>query len=487
MYSDDFDSTPHIEAPRSSFKNCLMALISALVIVGMLGSAIAGVVWLTRSQSEAQAVMETLNPIIPTLAADPRLGAADTSGEETAVTAPTVESESTSLPDDRINRIVYVSADNHIATINPNGTDGRLLTEISRDYLFPAWSPAGNDIAVIANSASSAAVIQLRDGLEARETNLYFSRRQPVIYLYWSPDGRHLSFITNHPEGGLGLNIATPGESEESRLLALGQPFYWQWTADADQLFIHTGFSGRGARLTLIDVEGDGEGENVAEPGFFQSPGISADGRYWAYAEEVSADSRWVVVADTQSGELQREQHGGQVALSWSPTTNQLAFISGDEGDFRFFGPLRLLDAVTGEMTLLSQDVVIAFFWSPDGRYVAYFTANQVREDEIQVNARQRLGKPGQQRGIEFRLFVVDVMTGEGLQLAAFRPTLTFLTQFLPYFDQYALSHRLWSPDSSALVLPIQVQDEARIFVVPVSGGQPQEIAVGDMAFWSQK
>jgi TolB protein len=57
----------------------------------------------------------------------------------------------------------------------------------------------------------------------------------------------------------------------------------------------------------------------------------------------------------------------------------------------------------------------------------------------------------------------------------------------LPYFDQYALSHRLWSPDSSALVLPIQVQDEARIFVVPVSGGQPQEIAVGDMAFWSQK
>ena len=487
MYSDDFDSTQQLEPSRSPFKNCLMALISALVIAGLLGSAIAGVVWLVRSQLEAQAVMETLNPIIPTLAANPRLDAADTPEEEMTVAESTFEPELTGLSADRINRIVYVSADSHIATISPDGADGRLLTEVSRNYLFPAWSPVSNDIAVIANSASSAAVIQLRDELEVRETNLYFSRRQPVIYLYWSPDGRHLSFITNHPQAGLGLNIATPGESEESRLLALGQPFYWQWTADAEQLFIHTGLRGSGARLTLIDVEGDGEGENIAEPGFFQSPGISADGRYWAYAEGVAADSSWLVVADTQSGELQRERHGGLVAMSWSPTANQLAFISGDEGDGRFYGPLRLWDAATGKTTLLTQDVVLAFFWSPDGRYVAYFTANQVRDDEIQVNARHHSGKPGQQRMIEFRLYVVDVTTGEGLQLAAFTPTLTFLAQFLPYFDQYALSHRLWSPDSTALVLPIQIEDESRIFVVPVNGGQPQEIAVGDMAFWSQQ
>jgi TolB protein len=131
--------------------------------------------------------------------------------------------------------------------------------------------------------------------------------------------------------------------------------------------------------------------------------------------------------------------------------------------------------------------MVLGFFWSPDGRYVAYFTANQVREEEIQVKADHRLSKPAQQFIIEFRLFVVDVTTGDGLQLAAFTPTVTFLSQFLPFFDQYALSHRLWSPDSTALVLPIQVQDEAHIFVVPVNGGQPQEIVQGDMAFWSQR
>jgi TolB protein len=485
MSPNDFDSIPQSEPSRSPFKNCLMGLISALVIIGLLGSAIAGVAWLIRSRLEAQVVMETINPIIPTLAANSQT--AGTPPGESAVAQPTLEHSSTGSAADRINRIVYVSADNHIATVSPNGTDGRLLTEMPRSYLFPAWSPVGKAIAVIANSASGTAVIQLQDEPGARVTALYFSSRQPVIYLYWSPDGRHLSFITEHPVGGLGLNIATPAESEESRLLALGQPFYWQWTADAGQLFIHTGLRGGGARLTLIDVEGDGEGENMAEPGFFQSPGISVDGRYWAYAEQGTADSSWLVVADTQSGELQREQHEGQVALGWSPTANQLAFISGDEGNGRFYGPLRLLDAATGEITWLTQDTVLAFFWSPDGRYVAYFTVNQVRDDEIQVTARRRLGKPAQQQALEFRLSVVDVTTGEGLQLAAFTPTLTFLSQFLPFFDQYALSHRLWSPDSTALVLPIQIQDEAHIFVVPVSGGQPQVVAVGDMAFWSQR
>ena len=488
MYSDDFDSyPPSIEPPRSPLKNCLMALISAVVIVGLLGSAIAGVVWLVRSRSEAQAVPETLNPLIPTLAASPHGEDAGTSDGEAAVSPSTSEFESALSSTDRINRIVYVTAEGRIATISPNGTNNRLLTDTARGYLFPAWSPAGADIAVIANGAAGSAVVQLSDVPEVEANNLYFSRAEAVIYLYWSPDGHYLSFITNHPTGGLGLNIVTPTEEDESRLLTLGQPFYWQWTADAQQLFIHTGFSGSDARLTLIDVEGDGEGENVAVPGLFQSPGISADGRYWAYAEEETADTNWLVLADTESGELQRERHGGQVALSWSPKANQLAFISGDEGDSRFYGPLRLFDAATGETTLLTHDIVLAFFWSPDGRYLAYFTATQARNDEIQVSARRSLTKPAQQRAIEFRLFVTDVTTGEGLQLAAFTPTFIFLSQFLPFFDQYAQSHRIWSPDSTALVLPIRVQDESRIFVVPVNGGQPQEIAVGDMAFWSQR
>ncbi|MCB8944171.1 MAG: PD40 domain-containing protein [Ardenticatenaceae bacterium] len=479
MIDDNFDLTPDPPEPTPSpWRNCLMTLITVLVIVGLLGSSIMGVLWLVHSRLEARQLTETVNPAIPTLAASPRLQA---EAGPTAVPLPPLSAA------DRLNRLVYVTTDGHIATMNPNGSDGRILTETRRNYLFPAWSPVGNDIAVIGNGRREAAIVYLQDSEEAAERTLYASSEQPAIYLYWSPNGRQLSFIASDADDGLELHIASLNEEAESRVLANGQPFYWQWTADAEQLFIHSGFQGSEARLTLLDAAGEGEGENIAAPGSFQSPGISADGRYWAYAEEVAAGTSWLVVADTQSGELHRERHGGQIAMGWSPTANQLAFISGSEEDGRFFGPLRLLDVATGETTMLSREVVLAFFWSPDGRYLAYFTAHSGSNSDLQAAMRQRLAKPAQQFSLQFGLSVVDVTTGEGLRLAEFTPTFIFLSQFLPFFDQYALSHRLWSPDSNALVLPMQVQDEPHIFVVPVGGGQPQDIAVGDMAFWSQR
>ena len=52
------------------------------------------------------------------------------------------------------------------------------------------------------------------------------------------------------------------------------------------------------------------------------------------------------------------------------------------------------------------------------------------------------------------------------------------------YFDQYALSHRLWSPQSDALVLPIQDGEVNQIAVIPLNG-EPRYLAEGDMPFWS--
>ncbi len=60
------------------------------------------------------------------------------------------------------------------------------------------------------------------------------------------------------------------------------------------------------------------------------------------------------------------------------------------------------------------------------------------------------------------------------------------LTQFIPYFDQYARSHRLWSPASDAVVLPL-VDDAgtSHITIVPADGSSPRSITEGVAAFWS--
>jgi hypothetical protein len=228
MYPDNFEPLPDENPPRSRFKSCLIGLLTAVVIIALLGTSVVGVLWFLRSRDDARVVTETLNPIIPTVAANPRPIATATPPLLATIVAETTSesAQPTTLSADAINRIVYVTADNRVATVNPDGSDGRLLTDTRRNYLFPAWSPAGNEIAVIANSQAGAAVVHLQDEIEGEENNLYFSNEDPAIYLYWSPDGRYLSFISNNADGGLGLQIADPRQTEESRLLTLGQPFY---------------------------------------------------------------------------------------------------------------------------------------------------------------------------------------------------------------------------------------------------------------------
>ena len=86
---------------------------------------------------------------------------------------------------------------------------------------------------------------------------------------------------------------------------------------------------------------------------------------------------------------------------------------------------------------------------------------------------------------------------GGGAMLPAVAPQLTtmldrpvrlsdlFVRQLLPFFDQYALSHSLWSPEADALVLPLVGDDErTRATIVPLDGGEPLPIAEGEVAFW---
>ena len=327
---------------------------------------------------------------------------------------------------------------------------------------------------------------------DASPEPLYADAERGPFYLYWSPDSRQVSFLASHPDG-MALHLVEADGSADSRLLTIGGPLYWQWTADSAQMLIHSGFSGETARLELIAADGDGTGDSLAAPGFFQAPGISADGRYLAYAEAMTGNSSLVVV-DNESDAVVEERHAGLVALAWSPTANQLAFTNGTEPDSAsFVGPLRLLDAATGDVRLITNESVVAFFWSPDGRYLAALTIFSRNEGDItaqlpRLPQKESASKPNQQRNLpQLRLLVYDVVADEGRVLLNFVPTFTFATQFLPFFDQYALSHRLWSPDSGSLVLPMIEDGRNQIFIINVVTGQKRFLAEGLMPFWSPR
>jgi hypothetical protein len=82
-------------------------------------------------------------------------------------------------------------------------------------------------------------------------------------------------------------------------------------------------------------------------------------------------------------------------------------------------------------------------------------------------------------------MWFVDVATGDILSDPQVLPGDRYVRGLMEYFDQYALSHRLWAPDSSSILLPQSGPDgTTHIDVFFPDGGQPVPID-GDIGFWS--
>lgn len=482
-----FPELPESDLPEKKQRphGCLIAL-TAVVIIALLGSALVSVAWFVlREQDEPeQPIVEPIAEATQTTAPNPTQ--TDTADFPTAVATENAETS------DSINRIAFVNNEGQIVTIGADGNDPRLLTEGDELYRFPAWSPSGDQIAAIGTTNLGSSVMVMQDAANSQNERLYFGARKAPFYLYWSPDSETVSFLANDPQG-MGLHLAAADGSSDSRLRSVGGPLYWQWSADSQQIMIHSGFSGPDSRLELIEAAGEEQGEQIADPGYFQAPGMSADGRLWVYAEAFDEIDSQVVVADTSSGGNQTQQHTGQTAMSLSPAENYLAFISPESpGSTDFVGPLKLMNVETGEVDILNRDPVIAFFWSPNGRYLAAIIPGNFRGDDINAASfsfeKEKTSKPSVQFNLPtLDLIIFDVETKEGTNLLSFTPTISFLTQMVPFFDQYALSHRIWSPTSDALVMPILEDGRSQIYIIPTNGGKKRLLAPGSMAFWSHQ
>ena len=81
-------------------------------------------------------------------------------------------------------------------------------------------------------------------------------------------------------------------------------------------------------------------------------------------------------------------------------------------------------------------------------------------------------------------MLFVDVASGKIGAQSVIVPGPLFINQFLTYFDQYSVSHQLWAPDSSSILLPIDAAGSTSIEVLPRTGDQARTFE-GAMAFWS--
>ena len=489
---------PHLpEEPQPQKQpGCLFRLITGFVILTLLASSMVSIAWFVRQGQDRQQKYSAVTPTNPLPTQKEELPALSTAAPLQSDPPASIRDGGNDLPPQ--NRILLVNNDGQIETVNPDGNERRILTGAEYNFQNPAWSPDGTKIAALGSNNEGSGIFLLEDNEEPSVVNeLFFGTELNPFYLYWSPDGNKISYLASQFGRQMSLNIVGAQAGEENQTIATGSPFFWNWTADSEQLLIHSGALPDDARLALIDNGGNDQIPKISDPGFFQAPGISPSGRFWAYSQLQNDGNSWLTIDNRQTGNLQTERHAGSLALSWSPTADKLAFISGeDDSQSSFWGPLRLIDAETGAMRVLSSNLVLAFFWSPDGQkivtisvpYNAAFEGDvEVRNTKLRHFAKNNMGtvKPVQSNAHTFSIAVINVEDGSGLELSEVNLPTGFLTQFLVFFDQYALSHTIWSPQSDAIVLPIVANNESQLTVIKTDSGRMHSIGAGRIAFWS--
>lgn len=443
----------------------------------------------------------TVGSLLALPAATPVVEATSTA-PTTAERAPTVADDSAeSPPPGTLNRLVIVDGGGRLITSAPDGSAQRILSRDGTIYQFPAWAPDGSALAVIGLSRQGAGVYVAQDCRPGERCSaesdpsasplipVYEAENNAPIYLYWSPDNRFVSFIANSTRGGLALHLGRP-DGSGAEVIATGQPFYWAWADSAEEILIHTGGVGAEGRLTFIDLTGAERGGQLAIPGYFQAPDISATGDYVAYARESATGARQIIIKGRADAAEQSTLHAGNTAIGWNPARDELAYISSAHRGGTF-GPLQIIDAATGARTLISDKLVVAFFWSPDGNRLAYLTPNfpDLLPEVADRTRRARLGdapQPVQDDSVLLDLWIVDFTRDETRLIATFEPNSLFTGQFLPFFDQYARSHRLWSPDSREIVLPVVEDGRSLLYRFSVDGPR-QLVREGVIAFWSRQ
>ncbi len=393
-------------------------------------------------------------------------------------------------------QIAVVRQDGSLWLTDADGQPTILAGGDAGTFGFPTWSPDGSLVAAVQTSSTRATILVFDvDGampvLPPEPRVIFQSETIIPFYLSWTPDGKDVSFLASDAEG-LKLWIAPADGSAPldgsgpGAVVRAGNPFYFDWI-DSDRMFAHIG-TGSDAFLGEIGRDGVVLGKALPTPGVFRSADVSADGTYVGYVRAGPTGEDAVVVAARDGPGEHSMPVFGLTAVDFSPTDATLASIgavepSPDPAGVPI-GPLRLLDARTGTVRSLLEGPVVSFAWSPDGKTIAAIGLLRA-PDGSAVSSASPETSAAPTGSVEVRMWFIDVASGDILSEPQVAPAGVYVRGLMEYFDQYALSHRLWAPDSSSILLPQSEPDgTTHVDVFFPEGGSPIPLE-GDIGFWS--
>ena len=393
-------------------------------------------------------------------------------------------------------QIAAVRQDGSLWLFEADGQATMLASADAGTFGFPTWSPDGSLIAAVQTGLIQATIlvfdVEAATSLLPVDPRTIFQSETIIpFYLSWTPDGKDVSFLASDAEalklwiapadGSAPLDGSGPGA-----VVRAGNPFYFDWV-DSDHMVAHIG-TGSDAFLGEIGRDGVAVGDALRAPGVFRSADVSADGTYVGYVRAGTTGEDAVVIATRDGSGEQSMPVFGLTAVDFSPTDSTLASIGPLEATTTPagvpVGPLRLLDARTGAVRSLLDGPVLSFAWSPDGKTIAAIGLVRVPDaSNVSSASPEASAPPTEAAGV--RMWFVDVASGDILSEPEVLPSVGYVRGLMEYFDQYALSHRLWAPDSSSILLPQSEPDGSTHLDVFFPDGGPPIPLEGDIGFWS--
>lgn len=336
----------------------------------------------------------------------------------------------------------------------------------------PTWAPDGERFSFATLDASGAPIAVIMDAATQETT----TAPTPFVpfYFYWSDDGSQLAFLGSGTTGvELGIVDARTGDVRQAEG---GPTYYFAWAPESDRLMAVIG--NQAARL--VGLDGDTEPLTFT-PAQFNAPAWTADGSRIVYGQlveegDTSASGpgtqvalqaqqqvQELVVADVTTGSSEAlTEYAGSAAFEISPDDSAVAVTA--NGGMPPDGFHLSIFPLDGSAQIpVSQDLVLAAEWSPDGEKLLFLTVSA-----------------------EARTFTWNVWSaGERTEFDAAPPSAFFVSAILPFWDQYTRSATLWAPDSSAFVYAATVDEVDTILIQSLDADAPEALAPGLLAWWS--